>query len=76
MGNTQEELGDVLHLENCDTVVIMETYSHNWSTAMDGYKCFRGDRQGRKGSRVALYVRECFDCLELDDGDERLIVYW
>ena len=38
---------------------------------MDGYKLFRRDRQGRRGGGVALYVRECFDCLELD-GDERI----
>jgi len=23
-----------------------------------------------------LYVRECFDFLELDDGDERVICLW
>ncbi|GAB0203723.1 hypothetical protein GRJ2_002837900 [Grus japonensis] len=39
---------------------------------MDGYKLFRRDRQGRRGGGVALYVRECFDCLELDDGDDRV----
>ncbi|KAK4828864.1 hypothetical protein QYF61_000992 [Mycteria americana] len=50
--------------------------SHNWSAAMDGYKHFRRDRQGRRGSGVALYVRECFDCLELDDGDDRVECLW
>ncbi|GAB0204048.1 hypothetical protein GRJ2_002870400 [Grus japonensis] len=43
---------------------------------MDGYKLFRRDRQGRRGSGVALYVRECFDCLELDDGDNRVECLW
>ena len=43
---------------------------------MDGYKLFRRDRQGRRGSRVALYVGKCFDCLELDDGDERVECLW
>ena len=43
---------------------------------MDGYKLFRKDRQGRRGSRVALYVRECFDCLELNDGDDRVQCLW
>ncbi|KAG6931740.1 hypothetical protein G0U57_001044 [Chelydra serpentina] len=32
---------------------------------MDGYKLFRKDRQGRKGGGVALYVREQYDCSEL-----------
>ncbi|KAK4824553.1 hypothetical protein QYF61_016157 [Mycteria americana] len=43
---------------------------------MDGYKLFRRGRQGRRGSGVALYVRECFDCLELNDGDERVECLW
>ncbi|GAB0210072.1 hypothetical protein GRJ2_003473000 [Grus japonensis] len=43
---------------------------------MDGYKLFRKDRQGRRGTGVVLYVRDCFDCLELDDGDERVECLW
>jgi len=39
---------------------------------MDGYKLFRSNRQGRRGGRVALYVREYFDCLELSNGDDRI----
>jgi len=39
---------------------------------MDGYKLFRRDRQGRRGSGVALYVGECFDCIEVYDGDDRV----
>ena len=45
---------------------------HNWSAAMDGYKLFGRVRQGRRGGGVALYVRECFDCLELDDVDNKV----
>jgi len=30
----------------------------------------------RGGGRVALYVRECFDCVELDDGDDRVVCLW
>ncbi|KAK4824001.1 hypothetical protein QYF61_009126 [Mycteria americana] len=48
----------------------------NWSAAMDGYKLFRRDRQGRRGDGVALYVRECFDRLELNDGDDRVECLW
>jgi len=59
--------------ENYDIVAIMETwwdYSHNWSAAMDGYKLFRRDRQRRKNTGVTLYVRECFNCPEFDDGND------
>jgi len=42
---------------------------------MDDYKLFRRDRQGRRGGGVALDVRECFDCLELDNGMKKSSVY-
>ena len=79
MGNKQEELEAIVQLENYDIVAITETWwddSHNWSAAMDGYKLFRRDRQGRRDSGVALYVRECFHCLELNDGDNRVECLW
>ncbi|KAK4818760.1 hypothetical protein QYF61_018932 [Mycteria americana] len=79
MGKTQEKLEAIMRQENYDMVAIMETWwddSHNWSAAMDGYKLFRRDRQGRRDSGVALYVRECFNCLELDDGDDRVKSLW
>ncbi|KAK4826796.1 hypothetical protein QYF61_011604, partial [Mycteria americana] len=75
MGNKQEELEAIVQQENYDRVAIMETWwddSHNCRAAMDGYKLFRRDRQGRRGSGVALCARECFDCLELNDGDDRV----
>ncbi|KAK4810673.1 hypothetical protein QYF61_007473 [Mycteria americana] len=79
MGNKQEELEAIVHQENYDTVAITKTWwddSHNWSAAMDGYKLFRRDRRGRRGGGVALYVRECLDSLELDDGDDRVECLW
>lgn len=45
---------------------------HNWS-ATDGYKLFLRDKQGRRSSEVALHVREYFDCLELNDGNDRAV---
>ena len=54
-----------------DLAAIMETwwdYSHDWSAAMDGYKLFRRNRQGRRGGGVALYVKECFEVTELMIG--------
>ncbi|KAK4810710.1 LOW QUALITY PROTEIN: hypothetical protein QYF61_007684, partial [Mycteria americana] len=79
MGNKQEELEAIVHQENYDMVAITETWwddSHNWSAAMDGYKLFRRDRRGRRGGGVALYIRECLDSLELDDGDDRVECLW
>ncbi|KAK4823963.1 hypothetical protein QYF61_008349 [Mycteria americana] len=79
MGNKQEELEAIVHQENYDMVAITETWwddSHNWSAAMDGYKLFRRNRRGRRGGGVALYVRECLDSLELDDGDDRVECLW
>ncbi|KAK4821107.1 hypothetical protein QYF61_013445 [Mycteria americana] len=43
---------------------------------IDGYKLFRRDRRGRRGGGVALYIRECLDNLELDDGDNRVECLW
>ncbi|KAF1501108.1 hypothetical protein FQV17_0014956, partial [Megadyptes antipodes antipodes] len=40
---------------------------------MDDYRLFRRDRRGRRGGGVALYVRECFDCLELNDCDDETV---
>ncbi|KAK4816775.1 hypothetical protein QYF61_022887 [Mycteria americana] len=79
MGNKQEELEAIVHQENDDMVAITETWwddSHNWSAAMDGYKFFSRDRRGRRGGGVALYIRECLDSLELDDGDDRVECLW
>jgi len=43
---------------------------------MDGYKLFRRDRQGRRGGGVALYVRDCFDCIELNNCDDKVKCLW
>jgi len=45
------------------------------NAAMGDYKLFRRDRQGRRGGGLALYVGECFDCLELDTVMKRSSVY-
>ncbi|GAB0206965.1 hypothetical protein GRJ2_003162100 [Grus japonensis] len=78
MGNKQE-LEASVQQDSYDLVAITETWwddSHDWSAAMDGYKLFRRDRQGRRGGGVALYVRECFDCIELDDCDDKVECLW
>ncbi|KAM9590717.1 uncharacterized protein ACIBXB_005842 isoform 1-T1 [Morphnus guianensis] len=79
MGNKQEELEATVQQDRYDLVTITETWwddSHDWSAAMDGYKLFRRDRQGRRGGGVALYVRECFDCTELHDCDDKVECLW
>ena len=43
---------------------------------MDGYELFRGDRQGRKGGGVALFVKECFDVEELGVGNDEVDCLW
>lgn len=75
--SSKEELEAVVQLENCDIIAIMETCwddLHNKNAAVGSYKHFIRDRQGRRGS--GLDVRECFDHLELDDGDERVKHLW
>jgi len=75
MGDKQEELEAIVQQDSYDLVAITETWrddSDDWSAAMHGYKLFRRDRQGRRGSGVALYVRDCFDCIELDNCDDKV----
>jgi len=43
---------------------------------MDGHKLFRRDRRGKRGGGVALYVRDCFDCTELDAYDDKVECLW
>ncbi|GAB0207576.1 hypothetical protein GRJ2_003223300 [Grus japonensis] len=79
MGNKQEELEAIVQQDSYDLVTITEMRwddSHDWSAAMDGYKLFRRDRHGRRGGGVALYVRECFDCLELNNCDDKVECLW
>ncbi|KAJ7422338.1 1-acyl-sn-glycerol-3-phosphate acyltransferase delta [Pitangus sulphuratus] len=76
---TNKELEAIVWLESCDIIADTETRwddLHNWNAVVDGYQIFRTNRQGRRGGRIALYVRECFDCLELDNGDERVMCFW
>jgi len=75
MGNKQEELEAIAQQHSYDLVTITETWWDDcldWSAAMDGYKLFRRDRRGKRGSGMALYVRDCFDCIELNDCDDKV----
>ena len=54
---------------------ITETWwndSHSWSAVMDGWRLSRRERQGRKGSGAALYVKKEWEWLEMKDGDDRV----
>ena len=79
MGNKQEELEAIVQQASYDLVAITETWwdhSHDWSAAMDGYKLFRKDRQGRRGGGVAPYVKECIEVTELMTGDDKVESLW
>lgn len=49
---------------------------HSCSAAMDHYKLFSGERQGRTGGEATLYVGEYFVLLELGDGADRVGHLW
>ena len=49
---------------------------HDWSAAMDGYRLFRRDREGKRDGGVVLYVRECIDCLEFSVVSEKAECLW
>ncbi|PKU45859.1 rna-directed dna polymerase from mobile element jockey-like [Limosa lapponica baueri] len=79
MGNKQEELEAIVQQENYNIVAITETWwddLHNWSAAINGYQLFRRGRQGRRGGGVALYVRDRFECLEVNNGNDSVQCLW
>ena len=52
MGNKWDKLEAIVQQDNYDVVAITETWwddCHDWNAAMNGYKLFRRDRQGRRG---------------------------
>lgn len=52
--------------------MITETWwdsSHGWNAVMEVYELFRKDRLGKRGGRVALYVREQLECTQLQLGE-------
>ena len=64
MGNKQEELEAVVQLGKCYLIAITETWwdeSHDWNALTEDYRLFRRDRQGKRGSGVALYVKKWID---------------
>ena len=55
--------------------------SHGAMTLMTGVLqwmsiALQRDRRGKRGSGVALYVRDCFDCIELNNCDDKVECLW
>ena len=79
MGNKQEQLEAIVQQDSYDLVTITEMWwedSHDWHAAMDGYKLFRRDRPGKIGGGVALYVRDYFNCIELNNCEDKVECLW
>jgi len=75
VGNKHEELEAIVQQDSYDLVPITEKWwddCHDWSAVMDVYKLFRRDRRGKRGHGVALYVRDCFHCIQLNDCDDKV----
>ncbi|RMC15976.1 hypothetical protein DUI87_08183 [Hirundo rustica rustica] len=65
--------------QSYDVAAIMETWwddSHGWSTALNGYKLFRRNRQGRRGGGVALYIKQTFDTVGIETKEDGVECLW
>ena len=54
----------MVQLVKYDQIAITVTWwdeSHDWNTLIEDYRLFRRDRQGKRGSGVALYVKKWID---------------
>jgi len=81
MENEQEQLEATVLLESYDLIALTETSwdeSHDWSTAIDGYRLFRRDRWGKRGASVALYTKKSIQCeeLSLKNGHKQVESLW
>ncbi|RMC14066.1 hypothetical protein DUI87_09153 [Hirundo rustica rustica] len=78
MGNKQEEMEAMVQQQSCDVVAVTETWwddSNSWSTALNGYKLFRRDRQGRRGGGVAVYIKQTLDTAGIETKEMELNAY-
>jgi len=75
MGNKQEELEAIVQQDSYDLVTWSLGGGMTLECWMDSYKLFRRDRRGKRGGGVALYVRNCCDCIELNDCDDKVECY-
>jgi len=66
--NKQKELEATALLESYSLIALTETCwdeSHDWIMAIDGYRLFRWDGQGKRGGGVALYIKKSIKAEEL-----------
>ncbi|TRZ11984.1 hypothetical protein HGM15179_015124 [Zosterops borbonicus] len=79
MGNKQDFLEAMVQQPSYDAIIITETWwdnSHSWSAALDGYKLFKRDRKVGRGGGVALYIREAFDAVGIENNDDEVECLW
>ncbi|RMC12138.1 hypothetical protein DUI87_11273 [Hirundo rustica rustica] len=79
MGNKKEELEAMVQQQSYGVVAFTETWwedSRGWSTALNGYKLFRRDRQGRRGGGVALYIKQTFDTVGIETKEDGVECLW
>jgi len=85
MGNKQEGLEGTMMLESYDLVAITKTCwveSHDWNLAINGYRLFRMDRQGKRGGGTgggnACYIKKSIQCeeLSLKNSHEKVENLW
>ena len=64
--------------KNYDIAAVMETWWDDSQTGVLQWMAINSsERIGKEGEAVGYScVRECFDCLELDDGDDRVECLW
>ncbi|GAB0201705.1 hypothetical protein GRJ2_002636100 [Grus japonensis] len=81
MGSKPEELEATVLLESYDLVAITETWwdeFHVWTVAIDGYRLFRRDKQGRRSGGIDLYIKKqiAFEELSLKNSHEQVESLW
>ncbi|TRZ26643.1 hypothetical protein HGM15179_000414 [Zosterops borbonicus] len=75
MGNKQGEPEVMVQQQSYDVVTITEMWwddSQSWSTALNGYKLFRG----RRGGGVALYIKKACDTIGIETNEDGVECLW
>ena len=80
-GDKREELEATMLLESYDLDAIIETWrdeSHDWNAAMDSYRLFRRNTQGRRDGSVSLYIKKWIELekLSLKSNHEQVESLW
>lgn len=75
LSDKQEELEATVQQENCDILAIMEHGGMTHTTGVRWLQTLQKGQVRKERSWVVLCVREWFDCLELNDDDDRVGFY-